>query len=131
MSQTTALFFANTISGVHAALIVFFLVGWLIPYSSTGKRVLITSVIAASFIFFTFFGGCPLTIWEEYFRNIAEPEVFYGTSYLSRNAGFIGFKFTDAEIDFGSFFVTLLIPTLAFLHWIFGIYFKKLLTTKF
>ena len=46
---------ANLLAGVHLVLIFYFLVGWLIPFTSLYRRALLNAINGGAFLFFRFF----------------------------------------------------------------------------
>jgi hypothetical protein len=68
-------FFANTLAGLHTALIVYFLVGWLVPFASLRIRAFSSALIGGVFAFFYLFPVCPLTLWEYKLRHLAGENV--------------------------------------------------------
>jgi len=58
-------------------------------------------------LFFRFLGSCPLTIWEKKFRAIANPNMYYGASFISRNIRLAGFAINDYSLKVFSLFLTI------------------------
>ena len=103
------LFGGNILAGFHAVLIVYFLVGWLIPFAPLWKRAGFNIILASSFLFFRILGWCPLTLWEAKLRAFADPGKEYGASFLSRNTDLLGIDVSVASLDYLSLISTLLI----------------------
>lgn len=107
------LFFANVIAGLHAVLIFYFLFGWLMPFMSFPRRALLNSLIAGSFLFFRFMGGCPLTSWEARLRALADPYTRYGFSFIDRNLTVVGIHVRESTIDTASLVLNIVILCVA------------------
>jgi hypothetical protein len=103
------LFLANFIAGVHSVLIVYFLIGWLIPFTPFKWRLLSNVIIGLGFLYYRFNGGCFLTHWEMGLRSIATPDFHYGPSFLFRLSSNLGLGLDANFIDSIAFYVTLVL----------------------
>jgi len=115
-----ALFLGNILAGIHAALIIYFLIGWLIPFAPLWKRAGFNVILAGSFLFFRILGWCPLTLWEADLRALANPGKEYGASFLSRNAALLGFDVSPTFLDALTLFSTVIIFCIALIFTVKG-----------
>lgn len=114
MESSTALFIGNTIAGIHAALIVFFFFGWLIPFTSFAKRCFANIVVGGSFLVFWLIGWCPLTVWEAEFKKQAG--VFardYNVAFTARQLSLLGISPDEAMLNNASFYLIIGVLVLA------------------
>jgi len=66
---------ANIVAGVHVVLIIYFLGGWLIPFTTLRKRIWSAFIIGSIFAFFHITSICPLTVWEYRLRRLGEGDI--------------------------------------------------------
>ena len=119
---------ANIIAGIHAVLIVYFLFGWLVTFTTFQRRSNANCIIAGIFLFFRFLGRCPLTESEQYFRHIAFPDQFYGDSFIARNIYLYSNISVRAEI---MNIITLIVNILILIITVFFIFYSHFLKGRF
>src|SRR3989338_1061025 len=66
---------ANIVAGVHVVLIIYFLGGWLILFTTLRKRIWSAFIIGSIFAFFHITSICPLTVWEYRLRRLGEGDI--------------------------------------------------------
>jgi hypothetical protein len=125
MSPELALFLANTVSGIHLAIIAYFLIGWLIPFTDLKYRVLAVVVLGSSFILFRFWGGCPLTVLEQLLRQSANAEVNIGQSFIQTYSLKAGLSINENLLDILSFNLSLIVPIIASLFYVTRVFFRR------
>lgn len=116
MDSKIALLLADGIAGFHAALIVFFLVGWLIPFTSLVKRALLNLFIGGCFLLFQWLDFCPLTKWEYQLRAIADPASIEKKAFVEREVShFFHVNISSGNIRIISFILIFFVLTLVIL----------------
>lgn len=114
MNFSTELFIGNFIAGIHSALIVFFFVGWLIPFVSFLKRCLANIFIGGTFLVFWFIGWCPLTVWENAFK--LKTGIDSQATFTERQLSLLGITIDTLYLQSISLYLILGILSLALLY---------------
>ncbi|MEK7094146.1 MAG: DUF2784 family protein [Patescibacteria group bacterium] len=101
-------FLADLIAGFHAALIIYFLGAWLIPFTGLPMRAASAFALTLIFGFFYFSSACPLTLLEYHLR-IAAGEQIKNQAFLERLAPNLGISIDPASLSYASFYILSLV----------------------
>lgn len=101
---------ANTIAGAHTVLVIYFLGGWLIPFTSMKKRSMSALVIGGIILFFHYSSICPLTLWERQLRIAGGSSDIDNMWFIERLSAQFGLQLDSSVLNTFSLGVSELAP---------------------